>query len=144
MINKYNCHFYRVNAEQRRLVNEVEQLKVNGNDTISSNNTSLNTTVPSAWSFDSFFTSDYTVVYYSIIFSITLAVIFSRSFSLYHWCVTAATRMHNTMFNNIVYSPMRFFNTNPAGRILNRFSRDVGALDEVLPMTLLDTIQVRL
>lgn len=89
------------------------------------------------------FTSEYTVVYYSLVFALIIIFTVSRSLTFYKWCLTAATRMHHTMFNNIVYSPMRFFNLNPSGRILNRFSRDIGCLDETLPMTILDTVQVR-
>lgn len=37
---------------------------------------------------------------------------------------------------------MRFFNTNCSGRVLNRFSKDMGAIDEKLPYVLIDTIQV--
>lgn len=37
---------------------------------------------------------------------------------------------------------MHFFNTNPAGRILNRFSKDLGQVDEILPAVLMDTIQI--
>ncbi|KAJ8929218.1 hypothetical protein NQ314_018097 [Rhamnusium bicolor] len=46
------------------------------------------------------------------------------------------------MFDKIVYATMRFFNINPSGRILNRFSKDVGVLDETLPLTFLDTVEV--
>lgn len=37
---------------------------------------------------------------------------------------------------------MRFFDTNPSGRILNRFSKDMGAVDEFLPKAFLDSAQV--
>ncbi|KAI8429898.1 hypothetical protein MSG28_000378 [Choristoneura fumiferana] len=37
---------------------------------------------------------------------------------------------------------MRFFDTNPSGRILNRFSKDMGIVDEILPRMYLDSIQV--
>lgn len=37
---------------------------------------------------------------------------------------------------------MRFFDTNPSGRILNRFSKDMGATDELLPKALLDAGQI--
>lgn len=37
---------------------------------------------------------------------------------------------------------MRFFDTNPSGRILNRFSKDMGATDEFLPKAVLDATQI--
>lgn len=37
---------------------------------------------------------------------------------------------------------MYFFNTNPAGRILNRFAKDLGQVDEVLPGVMMDVIQI--
>lgn len=35
-----------------------------------------------------------------------------------------------------------FFFFNISGRILNRFTKDMGALDEILPRTLLDVLQI--
>lgn len=46
------------------------------------------------------------------------------------------------MFNGIVSTTMRFFDTNPSGRILNRFSKDMGATDEFLPKAILDATQI--
>lgn len=40
--------------------------------------------------------------------------------------------MHDRMFNAVMRSPMLFFETTPLGTILNRFSRDVYVIDEVL------------
>lgn len=45
------------------------------------------------------------------------------------------------MFNKIVYATMRFFNVNPSGRILNRFSNDMNQVDEALPASMMDTLQ---
>lgn len=90
------------------------------------------------------FTRDFTIAYYSIIVVATVVVTIIAPLTFNYWCIKAATTLHYKMFNNIIYSPMRFFNTNASGRILNRFTRDIGILDESLPVTVLDTIQVKL
>ncbi|XP_056644024.1 ATP-binding cassette sub-family C member 4-like isoform X1 [Diorhabda sublineata] len=96
------------------------------------------------WWLTPLFTSELTAVYYAILVIILLVIVLSRSLSFYRWALKASTTMHNKMFVNIVYSPMRFFNINPSGRILNRFSKDIGTLDESLPMSILDTVQIGL
>ncbi len=44
----------------------------------------------------------------------------------------ASRKLHERMANAIFRSPMSFFDTTPAGRILNRFSSDIYHVDEVL------------
>ncbi|XP_028175944.1 probable multidrug resistance-associated protein lethal(2)03659 [Ostrinia furnacalis] len=62
---------------------------------------------------------------------------------LFLWvCMRSSIRLHNQMFGNILAATMRFFDTNPSGRILNRFSKDMGYVDEILPRMYLDSIQV--
>lgn len=56
--------------------------------------------------------------------------------------MTASIRLHNTMFTKMLSAPMRFFDVNSSGRILNRFSKDMGTIDEILPKMLMDAIQV--
>jgi ATP-binding cassette subfamily C (CFTR/MRP) protein 4 len=46
------------------------------------------------------------------------------------------------MFKGVLYSTLRFYESNPVGRILNRFSRDQQVIDELLPETFFDTIQI--
>ncbi|KAJ3112059.1 hypothetical protein HDU96_004984 [Phlyctochytrium bullatum] len=45
----------------------------------------------------------------------------------------AARTLHFDALNNILRSPVLFFDTNPLGRILNRFSRDQDIVDNTLP-----------
>ncbi|KAJ8713564.1 hypothetical protein PYW07_013934 [Mythimna separata] len=62
---------------------------------------------------------------------------------LFLWvCMRSSVKLHNQMFSNILSATMRFFDTNPSGRILNRFSKDMGVVDEILPRMFLDTIQI--
>lgn len=65
-----------------------------------------------------------------------------RSFGFYSIAVRASQKLHDTMFTGIISTTMRFFDTNPGGRILNRFSKDMGAVDEFLPKAFLDSAQV--
>lgn len=46
------------------------------------------------------------------------------------------------MFKGLISTTMRFFDTNSAGRILNRFSKDMGATDEYLSKAILDSSQI--
>lgn len=45
----------------------------------------------------------------------------------------ASKVLHDRMFGSILKATMRFFDTNPSGRILNRFSKDMGNIDDSLP-----------
>ena len=56
----------------------------------------------------------------------------------------ASRNLHDNMFQSISQATMRFFNANTSGRILNRFSKDMGAVDELLPIALIDTLQIGL
>lgn len=46
--------------------------------------------------------------------------------------VTASVVLHNKLLTHILRLPKSFFDTNPAGRVLNRFSRDIETMDSVL------------
>lgn len=85
----------------------------------------------------------YTAIYiYSGLIALTVLLTTLRSMAFYKVAMTASKNLHNKMFHSLLQVPMRFFDTNPSGRILNRFSRDIGGIDELLPRVLLDTIQV--
>uniref|UniRef100_A0A1A9X4D6 Multidrug resistance-associated protein lethal(2)03659 n=1 Tax=Glossina brevipalpis TaxID=37001 RepID=A0A1A9X4D6_9MUSC len=65
-----------------------------------------------------------------------------RTFLFFGLAMRSSTNLHNDMFVGITRAPMYFFNTNPSGRILNRFSKDLGQVDEILPNVMLDVIQI--
>lgn len=47
------------------------------------------------------------------------------------------------MFEKVLQTPIRFFDINPIGRIMNRFSKDIGQIDETIPITVLDFMNVK-
>ncbi|KAG5878881.1 hypothetical protein JTB14_005772 [Gonioctena quinquepunctata] len=76
---------------------------------------------------------------------LTLFVIaMSRSVLFYKLAMLSSKKLHSIIFGSVVGAPMRFFDTNSGGRILNRFSKDLGAIDELLPKVILDAGQMLL
>ncbi|CAI6364367.1 unnamed protein product [Macrosiphum euphorbiae] len=74
----------------------------------------------------------------TIVIMIITAVI--RSVLFVSVCMKASMTLHNNMFKALTKATIYFFNTNPSGRILNRFSKDIGTIDDLLPLTLMDCI----
>ncbi|XP_067646399.1 probable multidrug resistance-associated protein lethal(2)03659 [Eurosta solidaginis] len=72
----------------------------------------------------------------------TIVITLARSFLFFNVAMRASINLHNSMFRGITRAAMYFFNTNPSGRILNRFSKDMGQVDEILPAVMMDVIQI--
>ncbi|XP_076291879.1 putative multidrug resistance-associated protein lethal(2)03659 isoform X2 [Lasioglossum baleicum] len=81
---------------------------------------------------------------YSALTVLTIVVTLVRSFTFFSTCMNASVKLHDRMFRSISRATMRFFNTNTSGRVLNRFSKDMGAIDELLPSAMIDCIQIGL
>ncbi|KAL0850177.1 hypothetical protein ABMA28_012050 [Loxostege sticticalis] len=67
-----------------------------------------------------------------------------RIFTFVIACMRASQNIHDMVFGNLIRAVKRFFDTNPSGRVLNRFSKDLGAVDEMLPRSMLETLQMYL
>ncbi|PFX23000.1 Multidrug resistance-associated protein 4 [Stylophora pistillata] len=67
-----------------------------------------------------------------------------RAYGFLLLSLKCAERLHDKMVVAILQAPVLFFDSNPVGRILNRFSNDIGCVDELLPKTFLWAIQVLL
>ncbi|XP_060517682.1 probable multidrug resistance-associated protein lethal(2)03659 isoform X2 [Cylas formicarius] len=93
---------------------------------------------------DLFFTTDMCFYVYSFIIGSVIVLTVIRSVSFFQFCMSASVRLHNRMFARIVNATTRFFNVNCPGRVLNRFAKDMGSIDEKLPYVLIDTIQIAL
>ncbi|XP_041448153.1 probable multidrug resistance-associated protein lethal(2)03659 isoform X2 [Drosophila obscura] len=79
---------------------------------------------------------------FTLITILTIVVTVARSFLFFNLAMKASISLHNSMFHGISRAAMFFFNTNPSGRILNRFSKDMGQVDEILPAVMMDVIQI--
>uniref|UniRef100_A0A3B4WDB0 ATP binding cassette subfamily C member 4 (PEL blood group) n=1 Tax=Seriola lalandi dorsalis TaxID=1841481 RepID=A0A3B4WDB0_SERLL len=85
---------------------------------------------------------DYFFLFLSGLTATSVVFGFLRSLLFFNVLVSSAQTLHNSMFNAILRTPVHFFDINPIGRILNRFSKDIGYLDSLLPWTFVDFIQV--
>nr|CAB3469604.1 unnamed protein product [Digitaria exilis] len=59
-----------------------------------------------------------------------------RAFSFAFGGLRAAIHIHASLLENIINAPVCFFDQNPSGRILNRLSSDLYAVDDSLPFIL--------
>ncbi|KAG8041564.1 hypothetical protein G9C98_002857 [Cotesia typhae] len=84
--------------------------------------------------FDSkgFLLTDIIVYIYLALLITFITLTMSRCYYLIKIGMRATRRFHDLMLTNVLQASMFFFNTNPSGRLLNRFSKDVGVIDEVL------------
>ena len=108
--------------------------------------------------------TNHRIAIYTACFVATVVLNVVRAFLFYYVCVNASCVLHSKMFAAVLRTPMRFFDTNPIGqcvvvinitvlilevqciigRVLNRFSKDVGFLDKLLPFVFCEYMLVRM
>lgn len=82
------------------------------------------------------------ILWYAVIMGAGSLVYLYRSFSFFRLCLRVSINLHDKLFRGITRGRMFFFNNTPSGRILNRFARDISNIDTILPMVLLDVVDV--
>jgi ATP-binding cassette subfamily C (CFTR/MRP) protein 4 len=82
----------------------------------------------------------YAYVYLGLVMGTWILAIIRTDY-FFHVILRGASVFHNSMFKGVLYSSLRFYESNPVGRILNRFSKDQQVLDELLPVTFFDALQ---
>lgn len=106
------------------------------------------------------------VVVFAILTLLIIIFAFAELALMVSICTTASSNLHNQMFSSITRATMDFLHKNPSGtyikilfvflfpmtfksytsilgRILNRFSKDIGVIDETLPPIFIDVVQVK-
>lgn len=88
----------------------------------------------------SFTTYECMYIYGGLIIGVVVITIL-RGFLFLKTCMHASKVLHDHMFNCVLHATMQFFHNNTSGRILNRFSKDIGTMDEWLPRNMLEFVQ---
>ncbi|XP_067119333.1 ATP-binding cassette sub-family C member 4-like [Centruroides vittatus] len=70
-------------------------------------------------------------VYVELIFGLLVVTFISVSL-FYEMSMAASINLHRNMFRCIIRTPITFLDMNPIGKIINRFSKDMMSVDEVL------------
>jgi len=65
-----------------------------------------------------------------------------RAYFCFELTIKASQKLHDKMAESVLRAKIEFFDTNPLGRIVNRFSSDVGVCDDQLPQTLFDFFMI--
>ncbi|WOK94771.1 ABC transporter C family member 2 [Canna indica] len=86
----------------------------------------------SVWT-DQSSTKNYGPGFYNLIYAVLsfgqVLVTLINSYWLVISSLYAAKRLHDAILHSILRAPMLFFHTNPLGRIINRFAKDLGDID---------------
>ncbi|CAG2118949.1 unnamed protein product, partial [Medioppia subpectinata] len=81
------------------------------------------------------------IVYTSLMIGLFVSALLS-TICFYIMCMRSSVNLYNRIFYALLRSPIHLFESSPIGRILNRFSKDTGIVDEVLPSVAFEFIIV--
>ncbi|XP_044152162.1 ATP-binding cassette sub-family C member 3 [Bufo gargarizans] len=62
-------------------------------------------------------------------------LVVASSFTLALAGISASRKLHAGLLENKMHTPQAFYDTTPTGRIINRFSKDIYVIDEIIPGT---------
>nr|QUF59454.1 ATP-binding cassette transporter Abcc4-1 [Brachionus angularis] len=79
---------------------------------------------------------------YIILVIVACFVVTIRSILYFLLSVKNSKNIYEKLFSSVRDTPIRFFELNPIGRILNRFSKDTNNMDEMLVFFLYEFLQV--
>ncbi|XP_023239894.1 multidrug resistance-associated protein 4-like, partial [Centruroides sculpturatus] len=111
----YNKRIYTKN------VNNVENLKFNSTIFNNSEDQGL------------YYSDKYNVYVYFGLICVVLFTMILSGLLLYNFFIAASLKLHKNMFQCIIRTPISFLDKIPVGNVLNRFSKDVNNVDDILP-----------
>ncbi|TRY66382.1 hypothetical protein DNTS_003350 [Danionella cerebrum] len=88
-------------------------------------------------------TSSYYILYIYVATSESLlAMGFFRGLPFVHTMITISKKLHQKMLHAVLSAPMSVLNTMKTGQIMNRFTKDMGTIDDMLPLLMFDFVQL--
>ncbi|MGH0155311.1 UNVERIFIED_CONTAM: hypothetical protein FKN15_031070, partial [Acipenser sinensis] len=88
-------------------------------------------------------TSAYYIIYiYVATAESFLALGFFRGLPLVHTLITVSKSLHKKMLESVLRAQMSVLNTMKTGRIINRFTKDIAVIDDMLPLVIFDVVQL--
>ena len=81
---------------------------------------------------------NYNIILYTILTILLFLASFSRILSSLYLSLKCSINLHDKIFRRLLRAPLTFFENNPLGRILNRFTRDIGIIDVNIPRTMVE------
>ncbi|ODQ64107.1 hypothetical protein NADFUDRAFT_84114 [Nadsonia fulvescens var. elongata DSM 6958] len=87
----------------------------------------------------------HTTVYYILIYGL-LGVLYMlvstmRDFVVFFGGLNASKNLFNQLLTSVLFAKLRFFDSTPVGRIMNRFSKDIESIDQEISPTALYMVQ---
>jgi len=83
--------------------------------------------------------------YYPMMFGLSILVCIVstiiRSFVIFWICQSSTNAMHLRMTEKVLRAKILFFDSNPIGRVLARFSKDIAVFDMLIPVFTVFVIQ---
>lgn len=87
-------------------------------------------------------TLDQNATIYTILVASLFVLTLIRTTCFFITCMRSSIVLHNRLFRSVLKAPIKFFDSNPIGILLNRVSRDMGIVDDLFPPTAFDTIEI--
>jgi len=82
--------------------------------------------------------TSYIVIGGMTLLSIPLSLM--KYFFYFNRALNASNKFHNKLLARVFESPMKFFDRNPSGRIISRFTNDIGVMDKFLTVSILEVL----
>ena len=80
------------------------------------------------------------IAYYGILNACQFVSTMVYNIWTYFQMAKASIKMHSSLIDKTMHAPLSFFETNPSGRIINRFTSDLDIIDRKIPPELADVI----